>query len=59
MARGNETAQAASKSGLGYSQALQGQQSSLYGALAPQLERDITAPVGLNLATPSRSGSRQ
>ncbi len=46
MARGNQQAQDASKSALGYSGALQGQQSSLYGALAPQLMGDISHPTG-------------
>lgn len=46
MARGNATAQAASKNALGYSQNLQGQQQSLYGTLAPALTGDITNPQG-------------
>lgn len=45
--RGNEEAQQASKSGLGYSRTLQGQQGSLYGTLAPAYSRDIANPVGL------------
>ncbi len=46
--RGNEEAQQASKSGLGYSRTLQGQQGSLYGTLAPAYSRDIANPVGLS-----------
>lgn len=45
--RGNPTAQQAATSGLGYSRALQGQQGSLYGALAPALTQDIVNPTGL------------
>lgn len=48
MARGNDQAQAASKSGLGYSQTLQGQQGSLYGTLAPALQQDVYNPQGLS-----------
>ena len=46
MARGNATAQDASKNALGYSQNLQGQQQSLYGTLNPALTGDITNPQG-------------
>ena len=47
MARGNAVAQQAATSGLGYSRALQGQQGSLYGTLAPALTQDVVNPTGL------------
>jgi hypothetical protein len=47
MGRGNEQAQQASESGLGYSKALQGQQQSLYGTLSPALTQDVINPTGL------------
>ena len=47
MARGSDQANAAATSGLGYSRALQGQQGSLYGTLAPALTADVYNPQGL------------
>lgn len=51
MARGNEQAQQASKSGLGFSNTLQGNAGGIYGSLLPELQAEAANPQGFTAPT--------